>query len=109
MLCEEIMKRDVKCLTVEDTVQTAAQKMKQTNIGFLPVCDNGKKVVGTVTDRDLSLRVLADNRPASTKVGDVMTREVVACKPKDDIQKAEQLMAQKKKSRIVCTNDQGQL
>jgi CBS domain-containing protein len=109
MLCEEIMKSDVECLTVKDTVQTAAQKMRQTNIGFLPVCDNGKKVVGTVTDRDLSIRVLADNRPASTPVGDVMTREVVACRPKDDIQKAEQLMSQKKKSRILCTSDQGQL
>ncbi|HZA49460.1 MAG TPA: CBS domain-containing protein, partial [Myxococcaceae bacterium] len=62
MRCEEIMKKDVECVSPQDTVQAAAKRMRDENIGFLPVCDQSKKVQGTVTDRDLAIRVLADGR-----------------------------------------------
>jgi CBS domain-containing protein len=110
MRCDQIMKKNVECLTAQDTVEAAARKMRDHNIGFLPVCDNGKKVVGTLTDRDLALRVCADNRaPASTKVIDVMSTEVIACRPSDDITKAQQLMGQHHKSRMLCIDDAGRL
>lgn len=110
MRCEQIMKHTVECATPKDTVEVAARKMRDDNIGFLPVCENGKKVVGAITDRDIAIRVCADDRSASTtRVGDVMTREVVACKPTDDISKAEQLMSKHHKSRMLCINDSGEL
>ncbi|WP_437489751.1 CBS domain-containing protein [Sorangium sp. So ce1014] len=109
MLCKEIMKREIQSVMTEDTIQTAACKMRDANVGFLPVCDDQGKVLGTLTDRDLAIRVLADNRPLSTKAGDVMTRAVVACRPDDEVQRAEQLMGQHHKSRVLCTEADGRL
>ena len=109
MLCSEIMKNPVKWIADDDTALTAARIMRDENIGFLPVCDRSGRVVGTVTDRDLTLRILAENFPAETRMADVMTRQVVACSPSDEIQKAEQLMGNHHKSRVVCTDADGHL
>jgi CBS domain-containing protein len=109
MRCEEIMKRDVECVTPQSTVQMAAKRMRDQEIGFLPVCDSSKHVLGTVTDRDLAIRVLADGRAATTPVGDVLTQEVIACGPQDDLKKAEDLMGRKQKSRIMCVDSDGRL
>ena len=59
MRCREIMKSDVECVEPRATVQDAARRMRDEEIGFLPVCDDSMKVLGTVTDRDLTIRVLA--------------------------------------------------
>jgi len=107
MLCHEIMKPGVECLSPTSTVRLAAQKMRDLNVGFLPICDGNKKVLGTVTDRDLAVRVLAEDRPASTTVGDVMTHPVVTCRRTDNIQAVEKLMGQHHKSRIVVIDDAG--
>lgn len=109
MRCEEIMKRDVECLSPRNTIEDAALRMRDSNVGFLPVCDPSKKVLGTLTDRDIVVRCVAARAPMSTLVETVMTREVVACRPQDDIQRAEQLMAQHAKSRIMCLDENGRL
>lgn len=109
MLCEEIMKRDVECLSPQETVQTAARKMRDVNVGFLPVCDAAKKVMGTLTDRDIAIRLVAEGRAASTTVGDIMSHDLVSCRPKDDLRRAEHLMGQHHKSRILCVDDAGTL
>lgn len=109
MRCEKIMKWDVECVPPEETVQKAAKRMRDENVGFLPVCDPSKKVLGTVTDRDLTIRVLADGRAATTPVNDVLTREVIACHPEDDLETAEELMARHHKSRIMCVDRSGRL
>jgi CBS domain-containing protein len=98
------MKREVVCLSPEESVQVAARRMKAENVGFLPVCDAAKKVLGTLTDRDIALRVIAEGRTAATKCADVMTREVIACRPEDDLRKAQDLMTSNLKSRIMCTD-----
>jgi CBS domain-containing protein len=90
-------------------VQDAAQRMRDAAIGFLPVCDDSQKVLGTVTDRDLTIRVLADGRAATTPVDEIFTRECVACGPDDDLRKAEELMARNHKSRILCVDGDGRL
>jgi CBS domain-containing protein len=110
MRCDEIMKSTVECVTANDSVQTAARKMRDDNIGFLPVCEDGSKVLGTITDRDIAIRACADDRPASkTTIGDVMTHEVVACSPSDDVSKAQELMSKHHKSRMLCIDDAGKL
>jgi CBS domain-containing protein len=103
------MKRDVECVSPSDSVEDAAIRMRDDNIGFLPVCDQSKKVLGTLTDRDIAIRLVAAKKPASTLVEDVMTREVVACAPKDDIRDAERAMAKNHKSRIMCVDEDGLL
>src|SRR5262249_17744499 len=106
---EQVMKKDVECVTGGDTVQNAAQKMRSANVGFLPICDASNKVIGTITDRDLSIRVIADGKPATTKISDVMTREVVSCRPADDLTRAQELMSSRKKSRMLVTDEGGRL
>src|SRR5262245_29481593 len=71
MRCEEIMKQDVECVSPQDSVQMAAKRMRDENVGFLPVCGPGQKVMGTVTDRDLACRVLALGLSPSTPISDV--------------------------------------
>jgi CBS domain-containing protein len=53
--------------------------------------------------------VLADARAATTAVNDVLTREVVACRPEDDLRKAEELMSKHQKSRMMCVDRSGRL
>ena len=108
MKCKDIMKTDVECLSPTDSVHSAAECMRSENVGFLPVCSDGR-VIGTVTDRDLAIRVLATHRDGLTQLGDVMTREVVKCRPDDNLRTAEELMAQYRVSRIVCVGDDDKL
>jgi CBS domain-containing protein len=109
MRCIDIMKSHVQTVSVADTVQTAAQKMALANVGFLPVSD-GPTLVGTITDRDITIRAVASGRvPAECTVGEVMTRDIVACQPDDDLTTAEQLMAQTQKARLLVTDERGRL
>lgn len=109
MRCEHIMKRNLECVSPRDTVQTAAMRMRDENVGFLPVCEGDRKVLGTVTDRDLTIRVLAEGRPAACAIEEVMTTEVIACRPEDDLKVAEELMARTHKSRMMCVDGSGVL
>jgi CBS domain-containing protein len=109
MRCEDIMKRDVECVSPQDTVQTTAARMRDQQVGFLPVCDAKKSILGAVTDRDLAVRVLAAGLPATTRVEQVMSPEVIACRPEDDLRRAEELMTRNHKSRIMCVTEKGVL
>jgi CBS domain-containing protein len=109
MRCEEVMTREVECLKSTDTVANAARRMTELDVGFLPVCRADGAPVGTLTDRDIVLRVVAQQRPFSTHVDDVMTPDVVSCRPDDDVTRAEQLMRINQVSRILCIDDDGQI
>lgn len=109
MQCREVMKEEVQFVTQSDTIQTAARKMRDANIGFLPVLDDAQQVCGTVTDRDLAIRALAHARPPDSAISTVMSREVVACNPDDDLSVAESLMTSRKKSRVMCIDTDGRL
>lgn len=109
MTCEELMKKMVECIAPDDTVFHAAQRMRSEGIGFLPVCGESREILGAITDRDLALRIVAEGRPAMTPVHEVMSTEVVACNASDSVKRAEQLMSEHRKSRIMCTDDDGRL
>lgn len=110
MRCDELMKTEVERVSPEDTVQQAARIMREKGIGFLPVCDAGGKPLGAVTDRDLAIRGCAEDLvPSRSVVGDVMTREVVACRSSEPLSAAEQLMSGLHKSRVMCLDEAGKL
>jgi len=110
MQCTDVMKTDVECLLLGHTAQVAAQRMRLMNVGFLPVCDDSMRVLGTITDRDLALRLVALDLPASsTTVDELLTPGAVACHPEDEIGDAARLMAEHRKSRILCVDDEGVL
>ena len=109
MRCDEVMKTRIEFLREGDTVRTAAGRMRDKNMGFLPVCDESGRPIGTLTDRDIAIRIVADALASDTLVGDVMTREVVTCRDNDALSEVEQLMAQHHKSRIIVIDAAGRL
>ena len=110
MLCQDLMKTEVETFREHDRVDEIARRMREVNIGFVPICDRDGRPVGTLTDRDLALRVCAEDRRASaTHAGDVMTREVIACRETDDVERAEEAMARHRKSRVMVLNEHGRL
>jgi CBS domain-containing protein len=109
MRIHDLMKRRPEYVLVHETCRAAARKMRDENIGFLPVCDREGRVLGTLTDRDLAIRLVAEGLQFDLPVGDVMSREVVACYPDDDLERAEQVMAASRKSRLVVLEGDGRL
>lgn len=103
VLCKNVMKPDVGVIAASDDVGAAAAKMRELKAGFLPVFEHQtRKLVGTITDRDIAMRVVADRKPPETPVSEAMTPDPVFCNADDDIARAEELMAQFKVSRIIC-------
>jgi len=75
----QVMTRGVRTMSPDDTVRFAAQAMDELNVGAVPVCD-GERLVGMVTDRDITVRGVAQGRPVeTTKLRDVMTPDVQWC------------------------------
>jgi CBS domain-containing protein len=109
MRCEEVMTREVETIAPSATVVEAARRMRGLGIGFLPVCQSDSTPVGTVTDRDIVLRAVADEKPLSTAVEEVMTGEVVACRPHDELERAEELMRTNQVSRVLVVDDDGRI
>jgi len=92
MNVKDIMTRDVEVVHPDDAIKEAARKMRDRDIGFLPVCD-GDRLVGVVTDRDLILRGLAEGTDPGTNIGrDLMTSPVVYCFDDQDVKEATRLM-----------------
>jgi len=88
--------------TPQDTVDKAAQLMKSKDVGPIPVVsDDEKRVVGIVTDRDLTIKVLAEGRdPKATLVDDVMTRYPICCRENDDLNSALRAMSMHQVRRV---------
>jgi CBS domain-containing protein len=85
-------------------VREAAKRMKDIDCGVLPVGD-ANKVLGMITDRDITLRVTAEGKdPAKTPVQEVMTKKVHTCDEEDDIEDAAEEMRKYDVARLVVTN-----
>jgi len=101
------MTKDPICCLPADTVTKVAGLMKSHNIGSIPVIENEQtqKLIGIVTDRDLTLKIVAEGLDAkSTKVEAVMTHKVVTCRSGADLQKALDAMSEHQFRRIPVVN-----
>jgi CBS domain-containing protein len=107
MMCQDLMKTAVKCVSPLTTLTEAAVRMRDDGIGFLPVCDEAGRVIGTITDRDITIRAFASGETGNQSVEPFMTRSVVGCRPGNDLAYALELMSQEKVSRILCVNEEG--
>jgi CBS domain-containing protein len=89
----EVMTRGVRSLSPSDTVVLAAQAMDELNVGVIPVCD-GDKLVGMVTDRDIVVRGVAQERDGkSTRLSDVMSTHVRTATEDQDVDEVLSTMA----------------
>lgn len=101
--CGEVMTKEPICCLPNDTVAQTAEMMKSKNIGSILVIESmkTKRLIGIVTDRDLTLQVVANGHESkTTKIADVMTRKLITCTVDDDIQKAVKAMAEHQLHRI---------
>jgi CBS domain-containing protein len=109
MQVAEIMTRDAEVIPSELSVRDAAKKMQELDVGFLPVRD-GDRLVGMLTDRDITVRLVAEGRdPAKTLVKEIMTPEVLYCFDDQDISEAALLMQEKQIRRLPVLNRQKRL
>lgn len=110
--CKEVMtKNPVACLPT-DMVAKAAGLMKSEDVGAIPIIENEQTrvLVGIVTDRDLTLKIVAAGLDTkSTKVESVMTRQVVTCHAKDDLQTALDSMSKNQVRRIPVVNKENKI
>jgi CBS domain-containing protein len=82
----DIMTRSVAIVQREETLQAAARRMREMDVGWLPVLD-GKALVGMVTDRDIAVRGVAEGMVAQeSRVADVMTADVIWCSADDAVE-----------------------
>src|SRR5688572_18928574 len=88
----------------DSTIRDAAQRMKQMDVGMLPVC-GGDRLVGSVAGRDLAIRPVAQGRsPYSTRVRDIMTPEGFYCLEDDDLDDATRTMEVRQVRRLPVLN-----
>jgi CBS domain-containing protein len=82
------------------SVVEAAQLMREAHIGSLPIVDD-EQLVGMITDRDITTRVVADAADAKTTlVGDVYSRDLISVEPDEDLEEAVRLMARHQVRRL---------
>lgn len=105
MKVKNIMTKSVASLNPEDTVDKAAQVMAENNIGSLPVCQQGK-VIGILTDRDISIRAMGNGDSSVKTVRDVMSSNPVTVSPDMDIKDVSRIMSERQIRRVpVVEND----
>src|SRR3954466_13840426 len=112
MLCHEIMTRDPRGCTPEDSAMRAAKVMKIADVGLVPVCSSGdrRRLLGVITDRDLCLAIVAENMDAATTTIDkCMTRNPVSCRMDEDLDTALQRMEAHQIRRIPVVDNDGNL
>jgi CBS domain-containing protein len=106
---EEIMSTELVTAAPDTQAAEAARLMRDHDVGFLPVCQSDGSVVGVLTDRDLVLRILAEGRPATTRVDEIMSEEVAQCHAADDLAECERLMRGNQVTRMLVLGDQDDL
>ena len=97
----EIMTPDAECIGEDESIAEAAQKMRELDVGSLPICGNDNRLKGMITDRDIAVECVATGLdPASTRAGEFGGEEVVTIGADDDIVEALHTMTEHKVRRL---------
>jgi CBS domain-containing protein len=103
------MSKDIQSATPDTPIKDAAVIMKSRDIGSLPVCE-GRQVVGVITDRDITVRGVAEGRdPDVTRVRELMSTPIISVHEGSNIKEAERLMHDHQLRRLPVVDDQGEL
>lgn len=104
MLVSEIMHKGLATASLNDTIKSVAQLMRQKDIGVVPVLENDRPV-GIITDRDIVVNCVATGSSLDRPISQAMNKEVVCVQENEDVEKASQLMKDRHISRVVVIND----
>lgn len=106
MKVKDCMCGEVCCVKPDTKVYEIAKLMGQNHIGCVPVCDDKNCLVGIITDRDIILRSIANDKDVkSTNASEIMTTNVCTCNENEDICNAENKMAQNQIRRIPVVDN----
>jgi len=104
MKVREIMSTNVECVSPDTGVKEVALKMKNLDVGFIPVCENDR-LVGTLTDRDVVLRGVAEGRDLNTtKARELMTNDIIWCFEDEDVKTVAKKMRETEVRRMLILN-----
>jgi CBS domain-containing protein len=110
MRVKDVMTKGVECARPDDSLAQTASRMRDLNIGALPVCGNEDKLVGMITDRDITVRATAEScPPGETKVEHCMTERIIYCFEDQDISEAANLMEERQVRRVAVLNQNKRL
>ena len=98
MHIRDVMTPNPRYVSPDDSIQSAAQIMRDEDTGAVPVCDNGR-AVGIVTDRDIVIRAIAEGQP-NRPVRDIATRDVISVGPDTSTREAADLMSEHQVRRL---------
>lgn len=108
MKVRDIMTWKLECIPQDSAIRDAAKKMRDLDIGMLPVEQNGE-IVGAITDRDITIRsIAAGDDPNTTQVAKAMSTKVLACIDEDDIQHAAEIMEEHQIRRLMVQDLSGE-
>ena len=111
MKIQDIMSTDPSTVTPDTPITEAARLMKDHNIGMLPVVESegSRKLVGVVTDRDITIRHVAEGHTTDCPVREAMTGNVSTCKAGENVETVMNLMADEQVRRIPIVDERGDL
>ncbi|MGI9067820.1 MAG: CBS domain-containing protein [Pyrinomonadaceae bacterium] len=110
MKIKEVMTPHAQAIWLTESLADAAKSMWENDCGVLPIIKDGRKVIGVITDRDICMATaIKDANPSSISVEEVMTGQVYAVSPDDDITQALQTMQEHKIRRLPVINAEGEL
>ena len=105
----DLMTSNPSTIEPDKTVADAAKLMRDEDAGLIPIVE-GQKLAGTITDRDIAIRVVAEGKdPQSSSVRDVMTSRLVTVDPDQDLDEALRLMAEHQVRRLPVVEEDGKL
>ena len=98
----DVMTETAECVSVNDTVATAAERMASLDVGSLPICGNDDRLKGMLTDRDIVIKVVAQGQdPQQVNVGRLAEgTEVVTIGADDSLEEARRTMEQHQVRRL---------
>jgi len=107
MQVREIMSHDLQSIAGNASIRSAAERMRDLDIGMLPVQDHGE-IIGTVTDRDITIRATATGSdPDVTTVDKVMSGQIHTCSEDDDLKQAARIMEEHQIRRLMVQDSSG--
>lgn len=99
----DAMSRDVQIASPKQSIRDAAKIMAKIDAGVLPVGEDDR-LVGVITDRDITIRAVAEGKAPTTKIRDVMSQEVLYCFDDEELEDVAQNMAEMKIRRLPVVN-----
>jgi CBS domain-containing protein len=102
MLLKEIMTPRPECVRPDTSLQAAARKMRDLDVGPLPVCGDNDRLAGMITDRDITIRAVAEGKdPRTTPVREAMTEQIITCFDYQDVREAARTMQERQVRRLM--------